>query len=72
MSLLFSKCHKINLNHGGSYTDSPNWMKNKKATINPIDKRDNKCFQCAETVELNREEMGKHSERIKKIKPSCS
>ena len=39
-------------------------MKNKKATINPIDKRDNKCFQYNETVELNREEMGKHSERI--------
>ena len=27
--LLFDKCHKINLNRGGSYRDSPDWMKNK-------------------------------------------
>ena len=24
--LLHYKCHKINLNHGGSYIDSPDWM----------------------------------------------
>ena len=32
--LLYYKCHKINLNRGGSYVDSPHW-KNKKETINP-------------------------------------
>ena len=27
---LFSyKCHKINPNRGGSYIDSPNWIKNE-------------------------------------------
>ena len=36
VQLLYYKCHKINLKHGGSYTDSPYWIKNKKATINPI------------------------------------
>ena len=35
---------KENPNCGGSYIDSPKWMKNKKATINPINKKDNKCF----------------------------
>ena len=25
---------KINLNRGGSYVDSPDWIKNEKATIN--------------------------------------
>ena len=25
------KCHKINSNPGGSYIDSPNWMKNEKS-----------------------------------------
>ena len=30
--LLYYKCHKISLNCGGSYVDSPDWMKNKKAT----------------------------------------
>ena len=31
--LLYYKCHKINQNHDGSYVDSSDWMKNKKATI---------------------------------------
>ena len=25
--LLYYKCHKINLDHGGSYKDFPNWIK---------------------------------------------
>ena len=53
VNLLSYKCHKINLNHGGSYKDSPDWIKNKKATINPINKIDNKCFQYAVTVAKN-------------------
>ena len=28
--LLYCKCHKINLNQGGSYIHSPNWIKTKK------------------------------------------
>ena len=36
--LWYHKCHKINLNHGGSYIDSPVGIKNIKATINPINK----------------------------------
>ena len=27
--LLYNKCHNINPNHGGSYADSPDWIKNK-------------------------------------------
>ena len=37
--LLHYKCHKINLNRDGSYIDFPEWIKTKKATINPIDKK---------------------------------
>ena len=37
--------------------------------INPINKKDNKCFQYAVTVALNYKELGKNRERIKKIKP---
>ena len=44
-------------------------MKNKKSTINRINKKDNKCFQQAVIVALNLEEIGKRSERITKIKP---
>ena len=32
-------CHKINPNRGRSYIDSPDLIKNKKATINPIIKK---------------------------------
>ena len=30
LNLLCYKCHKINSNRGGSYLDSPDWIKNKK------------------------------------------
>ena len=34
IDLLHYNLHKISLNRGGSYIDSPKWLKNKKATIN--------------------------------------
>ena len=43
--LMYHKCHKININRDGSYIYSPDWIKNKKTRINPINKKDNKCFQ---------------------------
>ena len=63
--LLYYKCHKINFSWGESYTDSPDWIKNKNATINPIKKKDNKCFQYAVTAALNHEEIKKDPQRIK-------
>ena len=53
VQLLYYKCHKINPVCGGSYMESPDCIKNKKATINPINKKDNKRFQYALTVALN-------------------
>ena len=35
VDLLYYRLHKISLNRGGSYIDSSDWIKNKKATINP-------------------------------------
>ena len=49
--------------------DSPDWIKNKRATINQINKKDNKCFQHAVTVALNHEEIKRDPQRITKIKP---
>ena len=46
----------------------PDWIKNKKATINPINKKDIKCFQYAITVALNHEEMKKDWQKIIQIK----
>ena len=68
VQLLYYKCYKINVNRGASYIDSPDWIENKKATINPINKKDNKCFQYAVTVALNYEEIKKDPQRITKIK----
>ena len=60
VKLLYYKCHKINLNHGGSYIDSPDQIKNKKAAINPFNQK-GKCFQYTVTVALNYEEISKDS-----------
>ena len=49
---LYYNLNKKNLSRGGSYTDSPEWLKNQKATINPKN-NDDKCFQYALTVALN-------------------
>ena len=39
VQLLYSKCHQVNLNRGGSYIESPDWIKKQKATINPSIKK---------------------------------
>ena len=49
---LYYKLHKISLSRGESYIDSPEWLKNKKTTINSKN-NDDKCFQYAVTVALN-------------------
>ena len=67
--LLYYKWHKTHTNCGGSYIDSPDWIKSKKATIYPINKKYNKCFQCVLTVALNHEEIRKNPEIITKTKP---
>ena len=32
---LYYNLNKVSLSRSGSYVDSPKWLKNKKATINP-------------------------------------
>ena len=49
---LYYNLNKVSLSRGGSYINSPKWLKNKKATINPKNK-DDKCFQYALIVVLN-------------------
>ena len=65
---MYYKRHKVNFKRGGLYIDSPNWIKTKKATINPKNK-DNKCFQYAATVALNFEEIESRPEGVSNIKP---
>ena len=52
VNFLYYDFNKISINRGGSYIDSPKWLKNKKSTINPKS-NDYKCFEYAATLALN-------------------
>ena len=69
VNLLHYDLNKISLNRGGSYIKYPDWMGAKKVTINPINKKDDTCFQYALTFALNYEKIKYHPERTSKIKP---
>ena len=58
--------HKVNLQRGASYITTPNWIKNKKATINPNNTKDTYCFMYAITIALYHKELGSNPERISK------
>ena len=68
IDLLEYHLHKISLNRGSLYIDSPAWIKNKKVTTNPKNTKNNNCFQYAITTALNYRNIGHHSERISKLK----
>ena len=68
IDLLEYHLHKISLNRGSSYTESPKWIKNKGVTINPKNTK-NKCFQYAIIAALNYHNIDNHPERIPKLKP---
>ena len=68
VNLLYYDFNKISLNRGGSYTESPKWIKNKKSTINPKN-NDDMCFQYAVNIALNHDKIKKDSQRVSRIKP---
>ena len=68
VNYLYYDLNKISISKGGSYIDSPKWLKDKKSTINPKN-NDFKCFQYADTLALNLDKINNHPERISKIKP---
>ena len=61
--------HTIEIKRGSSYIDSPQWLKNKKATINPKNTKDNHCFLYAIVIAVNHKEITNHPERIAKLIP---
>ena len=65
---MYYDLNKISLSRGGSYINSPEWLRNKKATMNPKNS-DDKFFQYALPVALNYEQIKKDPQRISKIKP---
>ena len=68
VNYLFYDLNRISISKGGSYIESPKWLKGKKYTINQKN-NDNKCFQYATTLVLNFNNIDKHPQRISKIEP---
>ena len=67
INFLYYDFNKKSIYRGGTYVDSPKWLKDKRSTINPKN-NDNKCFQYATTLALNLDNIDNHPERIYKIK----
>ena len=67
VDLMDYKLHRVRLNRGGSYIKSPEWLENKKATINPKNKNDDECLQWSIISALNYNDiMKKEFENISK------
>ena len=64
---LYYNLNEISLNRGGSYIDSPEWLKNKKSIKNPKS-NDDKCFQYDVAIALNHGQIKSHPERISVLK----
>ena len=68
INFFYYSFNKTSIYRGGTYIDSPKWLKDKKSTINPKN-NDDKSFQYAVTLALNLDNIDNHPERISKIKP---
>ena len=53
VALLYYYFQKIDIKRGESYIMSPDWIVSKKATINPKNEKDNKCFKWSIIAGLN-------------------
>ena len=65
---LFINFHRLVLTRGSSYTELPEWIKSKKAVINPQNK-DEECFKWAVIEALHHEDIKHHPERISLLRP---
>ena len=69
VDLVQYKFHKASLKRGNEYINSPEWIANKKATINPENTKCNCCFAYSLIVALNNQNIKNHPERIVNIIP---
>ena len=53
VELLEYELHRLNIIRAELYIPSPDWIASKKATINPRNEKDNKCFQWSIIAGLN-------------------
>ena len=65
---LYINFHRLVLTRSSSYTELPEWIKNKEAVINPRN-RDEECFKWAVIAALHHEEIKKDHQRISRLRP---
>ena len=63
VDLLSYHIHKTSLRRGNSYIKSPEWILNKRATINPKN-HDNKCFEYYIAIALHHQQIRSHPKRM--------
>ena len=68
INCIYYDFNRTTISKGGSYIESPKWLKDKKCTINQKNS-DNMCFKYAATLALNLNKINKHPQRISRIKP---
>ena len=61
------KYHEASIKRGSSYIKSPEWIANKKATINPKNTKCNCCFAYSIIVALNYQNIKNHPEGMVNI-----
>ena len=66
INYLYYDLNRITISKGGSYIESPKWLKYKKCCINQKN-NDNKCVQYAATLALNVNSIDKHHQRMSKL-----
>ena len=66
VDLLSYHIHKTSLKRGNLHIKSPEWILNKRATINPKN-NDNKCFEYSIIIALHHQQIGSHLERMSNI-----
>ena len=69
VDLLYYHLHKVSLNGGGSYIDSPEFIKCKQSTINPQNKDDDECLRYAIIAAVKYAEINNNPERVSKLRP---
>ena len=68
VELLYYHFQRIDIRRAESYIMSPDWIASKKATINPKNEKDNKCFQWSIISGLNYNKINeKYLKKIEKL-----
>ena len=64
--------NKIDLRGGATYIESPKWLKNQEATINPKNTKEIFCFMYVAIIALYHDKLGSNPERISQKLSTCT